>query len=111
MLKLRQAVPPLGVTTLDGRSWKLTDLRPDSFTMVVFYRGLHSPQCQRYVEGLADQVGAFERGVEVIAISTDERDRAEQVRTSGRWIAFRSAMGCRSTGRGRGACTSPTRAA
>ena len=59
MLKLRQAVPPLGVTTLDGRSWKLTDLRPDSFTMVVFYRGLHSPQCQRYVEGLADQVGAL----------------------------------------------------
>jgi peroxiredoxin len=81
MLKPRQAVPPLEVTTLDGRSWKLADQTPDSFTMVVFYRGLHCPQCHRYLKGLADQRGAFaERGVEVIAISTDEHDRAEQAR-------------------------------
>ena len=81
MLKPRQAVPPLEVATVDGRSWKLADRKPDSFTMVVFYRGLHCPQCSRYVKGLADQRGAFEeRGVEVIAISTDGRDRAEQAK-------------------------------
>ena len=81
MLKPRQAVPPLEVTTLDGRSWKLADRSPGSFTMIVFYRGLHCPQCSRYVKGLADQLGQFEqRGVEVIAISTDERERAEQAK-------------------------------
>jgi peroxiredoxin len=81
MLKPRQPVPPLEVGTLDDRSWKLADRKPDSFTMVVFYRGLHCPQCHRYLKGLADQLGAFEqRGVEVIAISTDERERAEQAR-------------------------------
>ena len=81
MLKPRQAVPPLEVTTLDGRAWKLAEQKPDSFTMVVFYRGLHCPQCSRYIKGLADQLGAFEqRGVEVIAISTDARERAEQAR-------------------------------
>jgi peroxiredoxin len=76
MLKPRQAVPPLEVTTLGGRAWKLAEQKPDSFTMVVFYRGLHSPQCSRYLKGLADQLGAFaQRGVEVIAISADERAR------------------------------------
>jgi peroxiredoxin len=79
MLKPRQAVPPLEVTTLDGKSWRLADQKSDSFTMLVFYRGLHCPQCSRYIKGLADQLGQFEeRGVEVIAISTDERERAAQ---------------------------------
>jgi len=81
MLKPRQVVPPLEVTTAAGRPWKLAEQTPDSFTMVVFYRGLHCPQCQRYVKGLAEQRDAFEqRGVAVIAISTDERERAEQAK-------------------------------
>ncbi len=81
MLKCCQAVPSLEVTTLDGRRWKLGDQTPDTFTMIVFYRGLHCPQCSRYVKSLADQLGDFAaRGVEVIAISTDERERAEQAR-------------------------------
>jgi peroxiredoxin len=81
MLKPRQAVPPLEVTTLDGKTWKLADQRPEAFTMVVFYRGLHCPQCSRYVKGLADQLRAFEqRGVAAIAISTDGRERAAQAK-------------------------------
>jgi peroxiredoxin len=81
MLKPRQPAPPLEVTTVDRKAWKLADQKPDSFTMMVFYRGLHCPQCSRYVKGLADQLGAFnERSVEVIAISTDKRERAEQAR-------------------------------
>ena len=81
MLKPRQAVPPLEVTTLEGQSWKLAEQEPEVFTMVVFYRGLHCPQCSRYVKGLADQLAEFAaRGVEAIAISTDERERAEQAR-------------------------------
>jgi peroxiredoxin len=64
MLKPRQQAPPLEVTTVDRKAWKLADQKPDSFTMMVFYRGLHCPQCSRYVKGLADQLGAFkERGV------------------------------------------------
>ena len=81
MLRPRQAVPPLEVTTLDGEPWKLADQTPELFAMVVFYRGLHCPQCSRYLKGLADQLGAFEqRGVAAIAISTDERERAAQAK-------------------------------
>jgi peroxiredoxin len=84
MLKPRQPVPPLEVDTLGGQTWKLAEQEPDSFTMVVFYRGLHCPQCSRYLKGLADQLGAFEeRGVGVIAISCDSRERAEE--TPAKW--------------------------
>jgi peroxiredoxin len=77
-------VPPLEVETLGGQTWKLADQTPDRFTMVVFYRGLHCPQCSRYLKGLSDRLGAFEeRGVGVIAISCDGRERAEQ--TPAKW--------------------------
>jgi peroxiredoxin len=81
MLKPRQAVPPLEVTTLDGEPWRLADQQPESFTLAVFYRGLHCPVCSRYVKGLADALSDFEeRGVEVIAISTDDSERARRAR-------------------------------
>jgi peroxiredoxin len=81
MLKPRQAVPPLEVATLDGKPWQLAEQRPDAFTMAVFYRGLHCPVCASYVKRLADIQSEFgERGVEVIALSTDDRARAERAR-------------------------------
>ncbi len=81
MLTPRQPAPPLEVQTVDGNPWKLADQRPDAFTMAVFYRGLHCPVCSRYLKGLTDQLGAFEaRGVEVIALSTDDRERAARAR-------------------------------
>ena len=48
--------------------------------MVCFYRGLHCPICATYLTELEARVDAFaERGVGVIAISADPRDRAEQM--------------------------------
>jgi len=81
MPKPREAAPALEVQTVDGQPWRLADQRPEAFTLAVFYRGLHCPVCSRYLKGLADQLGEFEaRGVEVIALSTDERERAERAR-------------------------------
>ncbi len=80
VLKPRQAVPSLALDTLDGR-WSLAEAAPENFTMVVFYRGLHCPICKSYVGELNRLCESFaERGVEVIAASSDERDRAEQAR-------------------------------
>jgi peroxiredoxin len=81
MVTPRQAVPALEVQTLEGGLWRLADQHPESFTLAVFYRGLHCPVCSRYVKGLADQLDEFAaRGVEAIALSTDDRDRAERAR-------------------------------
>lgn len=75
----RQAVPDLSVPTLDGESWRLADRSPQNFTLVVFYRGLHCPICSKYLKDLDNKLEEFDkRGVEVIAVSADPQDRAEQ---------------------------------
>jgi peroxiredoxin len=75
----RQPVPALEVATLDHGTWRLADQRPEHFTMVVFYRGLHCPICSAYLGDLDRKLDAFkERGVEVIAISSDTEERARQ---------------------------------
>jgi peroxiredoxin len=75
----RQPVPPLEVSTLEHGTWRLADQHPEHFTMVVFYRGLHCGICSRYLADLERKLDAFkERGVEVIAISSDTEERARQ---------------------------------
>ncbi|MFT7490722.1 MAG: peroxiredoxin [Pseudohongiellaceae bacterium] len=78
VLKPRQAAPELSIETLKG-NWKLTDQRPDSFTMIVFYRGLHCPLCLKYLTELESVLSDFaDVGVGVIALSSDDQDRAQQ---------------------------------
>lgn len=92
ILRPRQAVPDLSVPTVGGGSWKLGEEPPENFTMIVFYRGFHCPICSRYLADLASKVDDFaERGVDVIAVSTDDRDRAE--RTAGEWKVDRLRIG------------------
>jgi alkyl hydroperoxide reductase subunit AhpC len=79
MLKPRTQAPELEVNTLDGGIWKLSEQKPEKFTMIVFYRGLHCPVCKGYLGALSRTIEDFRsRGVEVIAISGDTRERAEQ---------------------------------
>jgi peroxiredoxin len=59
----------------------LADARPPAFTMIVVYRGLHCPVCRAYLADLESKLEEFERrGVEVVALSTDGRERAEKSR-------------------------------
>lgn len=71
--------PSLKVETLEGKTWELSQQKPAFFTMIVFYRGLHCPLCEKYLEKLNeihDDLTA--KGVEVIAISMDEAVRARK---------------------------------
>ncbi|HSJ98519.1 MAG TPA: peroxiredoxin-like family protein [Myxococcota bacterium] len=78
----RRPVPALDVETLGGARWSLASRRPERFTMVVFYRGFHCPVCRTYIGELDRLLAQFgERGVDVIALSTDTRERAEQTRS------------------------------
>lgn len=79
--KPRQPVPDLRVATLDSGTWSLADQNPPHFTMLVFYRGLHCPICKTYLRDLNSKIPEFaSRGVEAIAISCDQRERAEQAK-------------------------------
>lgn len=75
----RQPVPPLSVDTVAHGRWTLADSKPAHFTLVVVYRGLHCPICRPYLGELNRLAGEFsQRGVEVIALSSDDADRAAQ---------------------------------
>lgn len=80
VLKPREAMPQLNLTTLDG-TWSLQDQSPENFTLMVFYRGLHCPICKTYMQELQKLQGDFaERGVNVIGVSSDTQERAQQAK-------------------------------
>lgn len=71
--------PSLQVPTLKGTTWTLDQQTPQSYTMIVFYRGLHCPICKTYLTSLKENLPKLkELGVEVIAISGDTQERAKQ---------------------------------
>ena len=80
-IKPRQPTPPLEAKLLDGSTWHLKNAKPAAFEMIVVYRGLHCPICKTYLGELEAKLPEFsKRGVEVIAISTDNRERAESAK-------------------------------
>ena len=77
VLKPREAMPSLTLTTLDG-AWSLQDQQPENFTLMVFYRGLHCPVCKGYMQELQKLHTDFaERGVNIIGASSDTEERAQ----------------------------------
>jgi len=81
-LKPRKPVPALEFDTAGGDRWSLAAQKPQNFTMVVFYRGLHCPVCRKYTAELNGMIGEFDkRGVSTVITSTDAKERAEQAKT------------------------------
>jgi peroxiredoxin len=81
-LKPRGGVPALSLPLAGGGHFDLLSRRPRAFAMLVFYRGLHCPICRTYLRDLDRRIGEFGKaGVEAVAISTDDRPRAERSKT------------------------------
>lgn len=72
-----QPVPELVFSTLDGKGFDLSKSNADYLTLIEVYRGLHCPRCHRHLLALAGLLPRFaDRGIEVVAVSTDPEDRA-----------------------------------
>jgi len=77
----RQPVPPLNVNLAGGGLFDLRSERPKHFTLLVFYRGLHCPICKGQLRELESKLDEFDkRGVAVVAVSSDTKERAAQNR-------------------------------
>jgi peroxiredoxin len=88
----RQPVPPLDVGLADGGTFDIAAEKPASFTLIVFYRGLHCPICKTQLRELESKLDEFDkRGVAVVAVSSDSRERAEQTRQA--WGLTRLRLG------------------
>ena len=80
MLIPRQKTPDLSVPMIDGATFDLSGEGSERGTVVCFYRGLHCPICAKYLTELERLTPEFaQRGVTTIAISSDGKDRAEQM--------------------------------
>lgn len=78
MLIPRQPVPPLNVPTLAHGDFDLTTETAQHFTLIAAYRGLHCPLCAKSLLELGRLLPEFSRrGVGVIALSSDTRERAQ----------------------------------
>ncbi|OGB09552.1 MAG: alkyl hydroperoxide reductase [Burkholderiales bacterium RIFCSPHIGHO2_12_FULL_61_11] len=76
----RHPVPALNVALTTGDRFVLGASPGEHFDLLVFYRGLHCPICTKYLlelERLAPEFAA--RGVQVLAVSSDDEDRARQM--------------------------------
>jgi peroxiredoxin len=80
MLVPRRPAPALSIATLAHGRFDLHDAKPERFTLLCFYRGLHCPICANYLKELERLTPDFaSRGVETIAISSDGAERAAEM--------------------------------
>lgn len=74
-----QAVPDFTVPLIDGGKFQLSQRLGDNFTLLLFYRGVHCPICKMQLRELQRKLGDFaERGITVVAISMDSKERAQK---------------------------------
>lgn len=76
----REAVPPLDLPLTAGGRFTLGVTPGAAFDLLVFYRGLHCPICAKYLlelERLEPELRR--RGVQTVAISSDNEERARQM--------------------------------
>jgi peroxiredoxin len=75
-----EPAPDLTVPLLRGGTYRLADQRPRTFTMAVFFRGLHCPVCRAQLSELERRLPEFEqRGIEVIAVSGETHERTSRL--------------------------------
>ena len=80
-IKPRTPTPDLEFETVDGDTWRLADQKPENFTMIVAYRGLHCPICRNYLRDLDRKKEDFaKRGIDIVVVSSDDRERAEEAK-------------------------------
>src|SRR5258708_36178901 len=93
-LSPRPPVPPLHGNLVGAGLFDLRGERPQHFTLVVFYPGLHCPICKTQLRELESKLDEFDkRGVAVVAVSSDSKQRAMQ--TSDTWELYRLRIGYR----------------
>lgn len=78
-MKPTSQVPDLHLPLINDTEWTLKKQQPDSFTLLIFYRGLHCPVCKKQLQEVTSHLDELiERGVYVTAISMDSEKRAKK---------------------------------
>ncbi|MEM7661875.1 MAG: redoxin domain-containing protein [Pseudomonadota bacterium] len=74
--------PNLTFPLLDGGVWQLKDQTPESFSVILVYRGVHCSICRGLLKSLNAKIGEFNAlGTEIVTVSTDDKERAQRAKT------------------------------
>ena len=74
-----QSFPAIDLAKVGGGRLSSADFTAPFFNVLNVYRGLHCPRCKaQLADFTAHKAEMAEQGIEVISISTDPADRAEQ---------------------------------
>lgn len=80
MLLPGSPAPTLRIETVAHGAYDLAQYAPPGGTLLAFYRGAHCPLCRSQLKELDDRIGDFAiRGVRLLALSGDVRERAAQL--------------------------------
>lgn len=72
--------PDLKIDTIAHGIYDLSQDVPPGGTLLAFYRGLHCPICKAQLKEFDDRIGDFAiRGVRLLALSGDGKDRAAKL--------------------------------
>lgn len=84
-LTMRQPAPTLDLPLAGGGRFRLGEAPPRNFSLLIFYRGLHCHRCEGYLGEYEALLPTFDQlGIDVVAVSADTKDRAEQSKTQWR---------------------------
>ncbi|MFN4282936.1 MAG: redoxin domain-containing protein [Alphaproteobacteria bacterium] len=73
------ALPPLSLPLVGGGTFTLNAPPPVSYTLLVFYRGLHCRRCPAHLASFQAALGDFVAlGATVVAVSSDDAARAAE---------------------------------
>ncbi|QZY29114.1 peroxiredoxin-like family protein [Nocardioides coralli] len=79
MITPQSPAPALDLPLVSGGRFRLSEQQPEAFTMIVFYRGLHCPVCRKQLSELDRRLDDLrDAGLEVVAVSGDDEDRARR---------------------------------
>ncbi len=74
-----ESAPELELELAGGGHWILSDQRPENFTLVVVFRGVHCSFCKPEIEKLSYMQTAFAAiGISILAVSMDDAERANR---------------------------------
>ena len=77
-MKPTEKAPNLKLNLINDTQWELEKQKPENFTLLVFYRGLHCPVCKKQLQDLRDNLTKFSGiGVNILALSMDTEKRAK----------------------------------
>ena len=90
----REQAPDLTVPLHAGTTYRLAGQHPASYTMVVFFRGLHCPVCRAQLTELNRRLDELQDlGIEVVAVSGENRERTQQLASEWKLDQLRIAYG------------------